>query len=154
MVYNQKPSSFFRKYIDSPSAPLWHFGYGLSFSEFKYSNPTLKKQGDDFLIEVEIENISSIEGDEITQLYVRDEVSSVTRPIKELIDFKRNNFKRGEKKTISFEFSTEDLAFYNMSMEKVVESGNFLAFIGGSSKEEDLIKIEFNIDKNFNFDQY
>ena len=108
--------------------------------------------GDDFLIEVEIENISSIGGDEITQLYVRDKVSSVTRPIKELIDFTRNNLKGGEKKIISFEFSIEDLAFYNTDMEKVVESGNFLAFIGGSSRDEDLMKIGFNIDKNFDYD--
>ena len=151
MVYNQKPSSFFRKYIDSPSVPMWHFGYGLSYSEFEYSNPKLEKVGDDFLIEVEIENISSIGGDEITQLYVRDKVSSVTRPIKELIDFTRNNLKGGEKKIISFEFSTEELAFYNIEMEKVVESGDFIAFIGGSSREEDLIKIGFNIDKNFIF---
>ncbi|MAJ51591.1 MAG: beta-glucosidase [Flammeovirgaceae bacterium] len=152
MVYNQKPSSFFRKYIDAPSAPMWHFGYGLSYSEFQYSNPYITKLADGFMIEIEIENKSSIEGDEITQLYIRDEVSSVTRPLKELIDYKRITLKGGEKKIIPFEFSIEDLAFYNVDMQKVVESGDFLVSIGSSSREEDLIQIEFNIDKNFNYD--
>ena len=152
MVYNQKPSAFFRKYIDAPSEPMWHFGYGLSYSEFQYSNPKITKFEDSFMIDIEIENKSSIDGDEITQLYIRDEVSSVTRPLKELIDYKRITLKGGEKKIISFEFSIEDLAFYNIDMQRVVESGNFLAFIGGSSRDEDLMKIGFNIDKNFNYD--
>jgi beta-glucosidase len=131
---------------------MWYFGYGLSYSEFQYSNPKITMLEDSFRINIEIENKSSIEGDEIIQLYIRDEVSSVTRPLKELIDYKRITLKGGEKKTIPFEFSLEDLAFYNIDMKRVVESGNFLAFIGGSSREKDLIQIEFNIDKNFNYD--
>ncbi len=146
MFYNHKPSAQFMDYISQEINPLFHFGYGLSYTKFKYSKPSLNKEtirkGETVKVSVEITNTGKLKGDEIVQLYIRDVVSSVTRPVKELKGFRRITLKPREKKTVIFDIGFDELAFHNIDMKYVVESGKFEIMTGGSSKEGDLQKTE------------
>ncbi len=157
MVYNHKPSNFFHKYIDSPSKPLYHFGYGLSYTTFEYSDVKLSKAeitpSEMLRITVQVTNVGEADGDEIVQLYIRDEVSSVTRPVKELKDFRRVSLKAGESKTVSFEVGKEALAFYDLDMNYVVEEGSFKIMVGGSSRDEDLKVAQFDVTETKKIEQ-
>ena len=93
-------------------------------------------------ITVEVANTGRYDGSEVVQLYVKDVVGSVTRPVRELKGFERVELKKGEKKTVTFELSSEDLKFYNIDMKNVAEAGDFEVFIGGSSNAELKEKIE------------
>ena len=127
-------------YLDSGKEPLYPFGYGLSYSRFEYSDLTLSSNvigmNDTLTVSVTLENISSIEGTEVVQLYIRDLVGSIIRPVKELKGFQRVNLKAGESKTVRFTLSAEDLAFYGVDMIKKAEPGYFNVWVGGSSKAE------------------
>jgi beta-glucosidase len=135
--YNHKPSARFVDYVTMSSSPLYPFGYGLSYSNFTYSKPVLSKlaikKNEKTLVEIEVKNGGPMPADEIVQLYIRDKVSSVSRPVKELKGFKRIKLNVGESKTISFEINNSMLSFYNEDMENVVEPGEFEIMIGRSS---------------------
>ena len=142
MIYNHKPSQYFHKYAFEKNKPLYEFGYGLSYTKFKYSKPKLLNTSfdDDSIIKVEVAvtNIGEMDGDEIVQLYIRDNVSSATRPVKELKGYQRVALKAGETKTVSFTIDAESLAFYDINMAYCVEPGEFIIMTGSSSNDKDL----------------
>jgi len=146
MYYNHKPSAQFMDYISQEITPLFHFGYGLSYTKFRYGAFRLDKKsirkGETAKVSVEVTNTGRIAGDEIVQMYIRDVVSSVTRPVKELKGFRRIALKPREKKSIVFEVGFEELAFHDRDMKYVVEPGRFEIMAGGSSRDEDLQKAE------------
>ena len=149
MIYNHKPSQYFHKYAFEKNKPLYEFGYGLSYTKFKYSNPKLLNTSFDddsnIKVEVAVTNIGKMDGDEIVQLYIRDNVSSATRPVKELKGYKRINLKVGETKNVVFEITPESLAFYDIDMNYVVEPGTFKIMTGSSSHFKSLKTVELNI---------
>lgn len=125
------------RYIDVDNSPLYPFGYGLSYTKFEYSNLRLSSNsmtiGGKVKISAEVANTGSYDGEEVVQLYVKDEVGSVTRPVKELKGFTKIFLKKGEKKTVTFELSFDDLRFYNIDMQFVAEPGDFEITVGGDS---------------------
>ncbi|MBK7525089.1 MAG: glycoside hydrolase family 3 C-terminal domain-containing protein [Saprospiraceae bacterium] len=139
---NDKYSS---KYIDIPNTPLYPFGYGLSYTSFTFGPPLSNKKlyslKENVVVTVEIQNTGNYPGEEVVQLYIRDLVSSVTRPVKELKGFQKVFLKKGEKKTLSFTLTPNDLSFYNKNMEWVIEPGDFEIFIGGDSDTQNKVKI-------------
>ena len=154
MVYNHKPSQYFHKYAQEKITPLYPFGHGLSYSKFIYSNLEVKKLNiEDSTINISftLANQSEYEGEEVVQLYFRDSYSSVTRPIKELLDYRRISMKPNESKQIYFNIPIKKLAFYDINMKYCVEKGNFEFMVGGSSKDNDLIKASLKISDRYNF---
>ncbi|MBX6330316.1 MAG: glycoside hydrolase family 3 C-terminal domain-containing protein, partial [Gemmatimonadaceae bacterium] len=127
------------KYLDVPWTPLYPFGYGLSYTTFAYAPPRLSRSTmratDTLVVQVDVRNTGSRAGDEVVQLYVRDDVASVTRPVEELRGFRRVTLAPGETKTISFTLRADDLAFYDRNMQRVVEPGTFTVLVGGSSAD-------------------
>lgn len=125
-------------YIDSPNSPLYPFGYGLSYTTFEYSDVSLSsnelKQGGKLTATVTVTNKGNRDADEIVQLYLRDMVGSISRPVKELKGFKRVNIKTGESKKIDFEITEDLLKFYNFDLEYVAEPGEFQLMIGPDSE--------------------
>ena len=126
------------KYQDVPWTPLFPFGYGLSYAQFKLSNLQLSAQqirpDGRVTVSVDVENVGSRAGDEVVQLYIRDIASSVTRPVKELRGFRRINLPPGEKRRVEFTLTSQELGFYNRDMKFVVEPGDFKVFVGTSSE--------------------
>ena len=149
--YNHKRSAFFHPAVCTDNKPLYSFGYGLSYTSFRYSNLKLSKQiipndgKTQIIASVTIENTGQRDGVEICQLYINDLVSSVSRPVKELKDFLRVELKAGEKRTVEFTITPDKLAFYDLNMSPIVEAGEFEVMIGGSSRDEDLQKATFTI---------
>ena len=136
--YYQKPSAR-REYLGTTPAPLFPFGWGLSYSTFKFGNlhvapETIGPEGK-AEVAVDVTNSSHVAGDEVVQLYIRDEVSSVTRPIEELRGFQRVSLSPGETKTVKFSLGPDDLSFWNLDMHRVVEPGTFKIMVGGNSVE-------------------
>lgn len=125
-------------YIDSPNSPLYPFGYGLSYTTFEYSDVSLSanelKPGGKLTATVTVTNKGNRDADEIVQLYLRDMVGSISRPVKELKGFKRVNIKSGENKKIDFEITEDLLKFYNFDLEYVAEPGEFKLMIGPDSE--------------------
>ncbi len=148
-VYNHKPSQFVRGYVDANYKPLYEFGYGLSYTKFKFENlkivPRSINKGDSAKVSVWVYNTGDRAGAEVVQLYVRDDFSSVTRPVKELKGFERIFLKPGEKKRIEFLITPDDLSFYNAEMKHVVEPGTFTIMVGNSSRDQDLIKTKLSV---------
>lgn len=142
MIYNHKPSQYFHKYKDGPSRPLYSFGYGLSYTTFEVSAPVLEKTsasgGESVKVSATVTNTGSREGTEVVQLYIRDNISSATRPVKELKDFARISLNPGESKSVEFTLTPDKLAFYNRNMERMVEPGDFTIMLGTSSRDADL----------------
>ena len=140
---------FRSNYLDVRNEPLYPFGYGLSYTQFEYSNLKLSakelKENEDIEVSVEVTNTGNFDGKEVVQLYVRDIVGSITRPVKELKGFKKIFIKKGETKLVSFKLSVEDLKFYNSSLDFVAELGKFQVFVGTDSNTE-MMK-EFNLIK-------
>jgi beta-glucosidase len=126
------------KYLDMPWTPLYPFGYGLSYTEFKLSNLQLSARSiapdGRLTVSVEVENVGKRAGDEVVQLYIRDLAASVTRPVKELRGFERLTLQPGEKRRLEFQLTSEHLGFYNRDMRFVVEPGEFKVFVGNSSQ--------------------
>jgi beta-glucosidase len=144
MYYNFKPSARMNDYISQDNLPLYHFGFGLSYSKFRFANLKLEKakikKNGSTRVKVDVTNTGNLTGDEIVQLYIRDKVSSVTRPVKELKGFKRISLKPKETKTVTLELTPEQLAFHNIDMKYVVEPGEFEIMAGNSSRDEDLLR--------------
>lgn len=143
----QNSLGFKSYYLDVSYAPLYCFGYGLSYSKFEYKDIKISsksiKMGESINISADIVNTGKYQADEIVQLYVRDLYASITRPVKELKGFKRINLKPGESKTVNFKLTTDDLRFYNNNMEFVIEPGKFLVWIGRDS--DNGLQTEFEI---------
>ena len=129
---------------------LFEFGFGLSYTSFDYSDPVLTKSkiSDDetVLLSVNVRNAGLREGREIVQMYIRDDYSQITRPVKELKGFKKINLKPGEEIPVEFLVEPEMLAYYNRDMEWIVEKGTFTIMVGSSSRQSDLksVKLEVN----------
>jgi beta-glucosidase len=136
--YNRKPSSF-ENYVFTNSKPEYPFGHGLSYTKFKYSSLKITPQkvapAGKVNISLDIANIGNHVGDEVVQLYIQDEVASLSRPVKELKGFKRVTLTKNERKTITFSLSMDQLAFYDLWKRLVVEPGKFNVMIGGSSED-------------------
>ena len=124
-------------YLDTGYGPLFPFGYGLSYTTFKYGKPSVEKAElgrDDVLrVSFDLSNTGNCEGTEVAQLYVQDRVGSVVRPVKELKRFERVTLAPGETKTVTFELPVAELAFWNIDMEYVVEPGDFRLWVAGDS---------------------
>lgn len=144
MIYNHKPSQYFHKYRDGASTPLYAFGYGLSYTSFEYGNLTLSEdkihKDGSFKASIEVRNTGRFTGTEVVQLYIRDEYSSATRPVKELKDFARVTLNPGESRIVEFTVTPDKLAYYDRNMSYGVESGSFTIMAGGSSMDKDLKK--------------
>ena len=141
---------YFRDYTILNNKPLYPFGFGLSYTKFHISEPKVisSKFKDGFIsVSVDVQNIGEISGDEIVQLYISDKYSSITRPVKELKDFKRINLKPGETKTITFHLNKSAFAYYDLDMKYVVEAGQFDILVGNSSRDEDLKKTTLSLEK-------
>jgi beta-glucosidase len=117
----------------------------LSYTSFEISAPALSKSAisatETIKVTATVKNTGKVKGDEVVQLYVRDLVSSVTRPVKELRDFRRITLEPGESKTIEMEITPDKLSFYNIDKKFVVEPGEFEVMVGNSSRDEDLKKV-------------
>jgi beta-glucosidase len=138
------------KYFDAPWTPLFPFGYGLSYTTFKLSNlqlsaPRIPANGK-VTVSVEVENTGRRAGDEVVQLYIRDLVATMTRPVKELKGFQRVSLQPGEKRRVEFVLGPEHLGFWNREMRYVVEPGEFRVMVGSNSA--DVIEAKFEVATN------
>lgn len=142
-TYNHKTSHLFHPFIDEPSEPLWAFGYGMSYTKFSLNGLQIDKQKaglqDTLHIKVEVQNVGPVDGTEIVQLYIRDNYSSRTRPVKELKGYQRTELEVSERKIVEFNLPVSDLGFYNEAMKYVVEPGDFTIMVGDSSRDSDLL---------------
>ena len=136
MFYNHKPTSR-RGYLFDTTEPLYPFGYGLSYTTFEMSEPRLARadvgMGESVQVSVDVVNTGRVKGDEVVQLYVRDDQASVTRPVMELKHFRRVTLEPGARTTVTFELKPSDLSFWNIDMERVVEPGTFTLMAGPNS---------------------
>ena len=146
--YNYKPSAR-RGYLWDDVSPLYAFGYGLSYTNFSIGKPHLTKKRIRYdgsaRILVDVTNTGQREGTEVVQLYIRDLVSSVTRPVKELKGFQKVRLKPGETTTVAFNITAALLSFYDINMNYVVEPGDFELMVGTSSCDADLKKIILHV---------
>lgn len=146
--YNEPANqrTYVSKYRDIQNTPLYPFGYGLSYASFQYGAITLSSprmaKGDKLTITIPVQNTTTRDGEEVVQLYIRDLVGSVTRPVKELKGFQKVMFKAGERKTITFTLTEEDLAFYRADMSWGTEPGLFDVYIGGDSERVQTARFE------------
>ena len=134
------------KYYDTPWTPLFPFGYGLSYTTFKLSNLQLSApritSADRLTVSVDVENTGTRAGDEVVQLYVRDVVATMTRPVKELKGFQRVTLQPGEKRRVDFTLTREHLSFWNRDLRFVVEPGEFRVMVGSNSRDVSEAKFE------------
>jgi beta-glucosidase len=130
---------FTTKYLDVPNDPLYPFGYGLSYTTFDYSEISLSnkelKGNETLTATVTVTNTGKYEGEEVVQLYVRDSVASISRPVKELKNFEKIMLRPGEKKDVRFNITTEDLKFYDNELKYIWEPGDFIIYIGSNSRD-------------------
>lgn len=157
MVYNHKPSQYFHKYAFEKTTPLYPFGFGLSYTSFTISTPKPSKytwDGKDSLeVSAMVTNTGKLDGMETVQLYIRDMYSSVTRPVLELKGYQKIYLKSGESKKITFALSAQDLAYYNINMDYMVEEGDFSIYVGNSSDKKDLKHTQINLTQNIYFNE-
>jgi beta-glucosidase len=134
-------------HLDAGSTPLFAFGHGLSYAEFRYDNVAVSADeiaiGDTIVVSANLTNAGNVAAEEVVQLYVRDLAGSVTRPVRELKGFQRAQLKPGQTVSVSFELHTDDLAFYGRDMQLAADPGEFHAWIGGSSEAD--LKVGFRI---------
>ncbi len=148
--YNHKPSAR-RGYLFDDASPMFAFGYGLSYTRFALRNVRLKqkrisRRGATQAL-VDVTNVGKCAGTEVVQMYIRDRVSSVTRPVKELKGFQKLRLEPGETQTAALDITPESLAFYDLDMKYTVEPGEFEIMIGNSSRDEDLQKVVLTVAK-------
>ena len=145
LYYNNKPTGRGDNYHNLTGQPLFPFGYGLSYTSFEYSNLEFSKNtiaaNETVQVTCTVKNKGLVAGDEVVQLYIRDELASVSRPIKELKGFKRINLKVGESQKIVFELGPDELSMLDKDLNRLVEAGDFRIMIGASSKDIRLRKI-------------
>lgn len=145
----ENPVGYASYYLDVDFTPAYYFGYGMSYTTFKYSDLKLSSNSitktDKLTVSVKVKNTGNYKAKETVQLYIRDLFGSVTRPVKELKGFEKISLKPGETKVVSFTLSEEDLKFWDIDMKYVSESGDFEIFVGSSSRSEDLLKSAFQL---------
>ena len=148
-VYNHKHSQYSRQFATSETGALWPFGYGLSYSRFEYSDASLTKSeigtAESLKAGVTVTNRGPYDGDEVVQLYIRDEYGSVTRPVKELKDFRRISLKNGESAKVEFDITPEMLQCWGADEKWVVEPGDFTILLGSSSADSDLTPLPLKV---------
>ncbi|MCM4167427.1 Beta-xylosidase [Arenibacter antarcticus] len=139
---------FQSNYLDAPNAPLLPFGYGLSYTQFEYSDLSIDKagigQGESVTITVSLKNTGNYDGEEVVQLYLRDVVRSITPPMRELKGFKKVFLKQGESKSVSITLAPDDLKFYNSQLDFVSEPGEFEVYIGTDSNATEKVSFILN----------
>jgi beta-glucosidase len=156
LYYSQTPTGrpptsekYTSKYLDVPVAPLYPFGHGLSYTTFRLSNLRLNAQRiaptGSVDVTVDVENTGRREGDEVVQIYIRDLAASRVRPLKELKGFRRVTLQPGERRTLTFKLTREELGFYNTAMQHVVEPGQFKVFAARSSADPDTLEATFEV---------
>lgn len=137
---NHPENRFQSKYMDMPNMPLYHFGYGLSYTEFSYSgirlNQNHMRRGEEIRASVTVKNVGSRRGSEVVQMYIRDDAGSVARPVRELKGFQKVWLDPGEEKEISFVITEDMLKFHDIDMNYKAEEGSFTIFAGGDSTAE------------------
>jgi beta-glucosidase len=150
VFYNYKPSAR-RGYLFDDVSPLYAFGYGLSYTTFTIENVRLEKKtirtSGSTRAMATVTNTGKREGAEVVQMYIRDAVSSITRPVKELKGFQKVTLRPGEKKTVSFDITPDLLASYDVNMKYVVEPGEFFILVGNSSRDQDLTRVSLTVTK-------
>jgi beta-glucosidase len=138
-------NKFTSKYLDISNDPLYPFGYGLSYTTFEYGDIKLSKsklKGDEILtVSVTLTNTGKLAGEEVVQLYIQDPAASISRPVKELKNFKKVFLQPGEKKDINIEITTNDLKFYNSDLKYDWEPGDFIIYIGSNSRDVKSAKV-------------
>jgi beta-glucosidase len=143
--YNYKPSAR-RPYLFEETGPLWPFGYGLSYTTFRYENPTVSPEriapDGHATVAVTVTNSGSRASDEVVQLYIHDLVSSVTRPVEELRGFRRIHLDPGQSQRVEMDLGPADLSFFDEAMHRVVEPGAFEIMVGGSSADVKKARLE------------
>jgi len=141
-----KFEKFRSNYLDERNEPLFPFGFGLSYTNFDYSNLKISSdkmnESGKLKVTVDIANTGNYDGKETVQLYIRDLVGSVTRPVRELKNFQKITLKKGEKQTVAFDITVEDLKFYNSDLQFVAEPGQFDVFVGGNSAADKKVSFE------------
>lgn len=154
LYYNYKntgrpvgPDKYTSKYLDIENTPLYPFGFGLSYTQFQYSSLKLEKdflkKGESLKVTVEVKNIGKREGTETVQLYLRDNVASITRPLKELKGFEKIYLENGESRQVSFFLTPEDMSFYDKNMKWTLEPGIFTVMLGGDS--QNVLQAQFEV---------
>jgi beta-glucosidase len=147
--YNHKPSAR-RGYLFDDASPLYPFGFGLSYTHFQIGNVRLERtsipRDGSTRVLADVTNTGRRAGSEVVQLYIRDRVSSVTRPVKELKGFRRITLEPGESATVVLDITPDRLAFYDVAMNRVVEPGDFEIMVGSSSRDADLQKLVLRVD--------
>lgn len=140
-------SKFKSNYLDVPNDPLYPFGFGLSYTTFQYSDlkidKTTLKPTENLKVQVTLKNTGNYDAKEVVQLYLRDKVGSITRPVKELKKFEKIFLKKGETSIVEFSLNIEDLKFYNSNFEFEAEPGSFTLFVGGNSR--DVLQVDFEL---------
>lgn len=138
---------FKSNYLDIPNEPLYPFGYGLSYTQFEYGKPTLSRtemsKGGKVTLSLSVKNTGKREGSEVVQLYIRDLVGSISRPLKELKGFEKITLKPGEEKTVRFAIDESLLEFCNGDLKWVVEPGTFQVFVGPNSRDTQMLSFEY-----------
>ncbi len=141
VYYNTLPGWHGGKYVDFPAEPLYAFGEGMGYAPFTWAN--LRFDPETFLAQVDVTNAGSVPGTEVVQVYMHDVVASVIRPVKQLIAFTRVDLAPGETKTVAIQLKRMDFSLVNRDEQRVVEPGEFVLMAGHSSKDADLLKINF-----------
>jgi len=134
-----KKQRYISGFEDAPTYPLYHFGYGLSYTTFSYDNLSLSTSemtiNDTLLVKVDVTNTGKMDGEEVVQLYLQDVVASVTRPLKELKAFEKVFIKSGQTQTITFPIVGEDLKIWDKNMNWTAEPGEFKVMVGANSHQ-------------------
>lgn len=144
-VYYNKKAPLVHDYIEMSAKPLYAFGYGLSYTDFEYSNLKVSKHADGYLVSCDVKNVGSRDGDEVVQLYLHDEVASTVQPLKQLKHFERRMIKSGEAEHFQFVLTANDLSIIDRKMQRVLEPGDFKVMIGSSSDDirlEQIFRVE------------
>lgn len=135
--YSKRPSALVNRYVLEKNEPLFPFGFGLSYSIFEYSELSIDKnemkKEESAMVRIKITNTGDYDGKEVVQMYIRDNISSVSRPVLELKGFEKIFLKKGESKTVEFEITPEKFKFFDRNMHEVVEPGKFTIYVGKNS---------------------
>ena len=137
----EEDQKYTSKYLDVSNEPLYPFGYGLSYSTFTIKLESILEEGNFIYLQAQVENTSNIKGSEVVQVYYRDKICSHSRPLKQLCRFVKVELKGGEKRTVQFDISRQELGFFDKNGNWILEKGDFEFFIGSSS--QDLQKVDF-----------
>ncbi len=149
VYYSQKVTGTLKKYLFEDSSPLFNFGYGLSYSQFSLENIKLSatelKAGQSCEVSVDLKNTSDILGDEVVQVYVKDVVGTITRPVMQLKAFQRVTLKAGETQTVKLTLDKAAFEMLDINFKRIIEPGEFKIFVGTSSRKEDLKELTLNV---------